>query len=175
MRRPGDFSETKESLRELYLAKVAARYRLYGNLNLVKVTYSYFIPFSRADAVTQSVRLNKPLLLAPKFTATNMSKYLQTNKLDNFEFQYLRKNKVYNKGRYSRCRQNYRTGVYMCMYLSVITILGLYYWFYKFSFNFTYLWWLFIAFCGSFFVPKIIKYRLYEPTTLINKFFDFFR
>jgi hypothetical protein len=63
----------------------------------------------------------------------------------------------------------------MCMYLSVVSIFGLYYWFYKFSFNFTYLWWLFIAFVGSFFLPKIIKYRLYEPTTIVTKIFDFFK
>ena len=114
-------------------------------------------------------------LIAPKYSSSSINKLVDANTLSNFEFQYLRKNKVYNKGRYSRCRQNYRTGVYMCMYLSVVSIFGLYYWFYKFSFNFTYLWWLFIAFLGSFFLPKIIKYRLYEPTTLINKIFDFLK
>jgi hypothetical protein len=62
----------------------------------------------------------------------------------------------------------------MCLYLSVISIFGLYYSFYKFAFKFTYLWWFFIAFVGSFILPKAIKYRLYEPTTLLKKFFDLY-
>ena len=115
-------------------------------------------------------RLN---IQSPKLSSSSIVKLLKIENVNLFEFQFLRKNKVYNKGRYSRCRQNYRTGVYMCMYLSVVSIFGLYYWFFKFSFNFTYLWWLFIAFIGSFFVPKIIKYRLYEPTTILTKCFDF--
>jgi hypothetical protein len=114
-------------------------------------------------------------LVAPKLSSSSIYKFINVADSNNMEFQFLRKNKVYNKGRYSRCRQNYRTGVYMCMYLSVVSIFGLYYWFYKFSFNFTYLWWLFICFIGSFFLPKIIKYRLYEPITLFNKFFDLFK
>lgn len=84
--------------------------------------------------------INKKLLISPKFSSSSIVKYVSEQQLNNFEFQFLRKNKVYNKGRYSRCRQNYRTGVYMCMYLSIVSIFGLYYWFYKFSFNFTYLW-----------------------------------
>jgi hypothetical protein len=60
------------------------------------------------------------------------------------------------------------------MYLSVASIFGLYYWFFKFNFNFSYLWWFFIGFFGSFLLPKIIKYRLYEPKTIINAFYNFY-
>lgn len=63
--------------------------------------------------------------LNPRYNSTSISKML--NLQTQFEFQFLRKNKIYNKGRYSRCRQNYRTGVYMCMYLSILSIFGLYY------------------------------------------------
>ena len=166
------FSENFETF---FIKKVAAKYYTYSNLGFINVTKSYFIPFAYQHKSNTGVFLNKPLLLSPRFASTNIGKYLQTKSLGNLEFQYLRKNKVYNKGRYSRCRQNYRTGVYLCMYLSIVCILGLYYWFYKFSFNFSYLWWLFIAFFASFFIPKIIKNRLYEPTTLFAKFFSFFR
>mgnify|MGYP007009402554 CR=1 FL=1 len=117
---------------------------------------------------------NRELLLEPNYSNTSINKYLNLNYIKNFNFQFLRKNRVYNKGRYSRTRQNYRTGVYMCMYLSVISILGLYYTFFGFVFNFSYLWWFFISFIASFLLPKIIKYRLYEPYTLFYKFFDFF-
>ena len=121
------------------------------------------------------VTLNKLFVSKPKYNSSSIGKYISSQKIDSLEFQFLRKNKVYNKGRYSRCRQNYRTGVYMCMYLSVISIFGLYFSFYKFSFNFTYLWWFFIFFLGSFIFPKVVKYRLYKPSTVLIKFFDFFR
>lgn len=121
------------------------------------------------------VNFNKKLLTTPKLGSSTTFKNINIFDFGSVEFQYLRKNKVYNKGRYSRCRQNYRTGVYICMYLSIISIFGLYYWFLKFSFNFTYLWWFFISFVGSFMFSKIVKYRLYNPITIINKTFDFFR
>jgi hypothetical protein len=75
-----------------------------------------------------------------KSTTSSIYKNISLFDINNVELQFLRKNKVYNKGRYSRCRQNYRTGVYLCMYLSIVSIFGLYYWFFKFSFNFSYLW-----------------------------------
>ncbi len=148
----------------------------YNSSGFLVLLDKFYLIKSRSDTFFKDfVQVNKPLLTAPKYSSSSINKYLSLDSTQNFEFQFLRKNKVYNKGRYSRCRQNYRTGVYMCMYLSVVSIFGLYYWFYKFSFNFTYLWWLFISFFASFFLPKVIKYRLYEPTTLISKFFGLFR
>jgi len=125
-------------------------------------------PFLKNNVITNS------FLVTPKFSSSSVNKYIDLNNLTQYQYQYLRKNKVYNKGRYSRNRQNYRTGVYMCLYLSVISIFGLYYSFYKFAFKFTYLWWFFIAFAGSFILPKAIKYRLYEPTMLLKRFFDLY-
>ena len=110
----------------------------------------------------------------PKNSTSSVYKNISLFDYTSSEFQFLRKNKVYNKGRYSRCRQNYRTGVYLCMYLSIVSIFGLYYWFFKFSFNFSYLWWFFIGFFSSFLLPKIIKYRLYEITTVVHVFYGFF-
>ncbi len=148
----------------------------YTKLGFIKTYGNYVILRTQVESFnTNLVTFTKSLLISPKYSSSSVNKYISLDNLNNFEFQFLRKNKVYNKGRYSRTRQNYRTGVYMCMYLSVVSIFGLYYWFYKFSFNFTYLWWFFIAFIASFFVPKIFKYRLYEPTTLLTKFFDLFR
>ena len=46
------------------------------------------------------------------FKPTNMLKYININSLTNININFLRKNKVFNKGRYSRNRQYYRTGVY---------------------------------------------------------------
>jgi hypothetical protein len=154
---------------------------IYASLGFINnKIYSYL---STSQFVAKVVKHNivdikqtyNSLLKKPKFNSSSIVKQLDTNQIKFFEFQFLRKNKIYNKGRYSRCRQNYRTGVYMCMYLSIVCIFGTYYWFFKFSFNFTYLWWLFIAFTSSFLLPKIIKYRLYEPLVISTKVFDFCR
>ncbi len=168
--------KTDENFNEYFLTEWKKKLSIYEKLNFIVLENSFNIVRCKSEKFVKTfVRINKPLLVAPKLSSSSLHKLFNLNSVTNLEFQYLRKNKVYNKGRYSRCRQNYRTGVYMCMYLSVVSIFGLYYWFYKFSFNFTYLWWLFIAFVGSFFLPKIIKYRLYEPTTIVTKIFDFFK
>ena len=56
---------------------------------------------------------------------------------------FLRKNKIFNKSRYSRNRQNYRTGVYMILWLNIIIIVSIYYIFYRFTFNFGFIWIIF--------------------------------
>ena len=148
----------------------------YNQLGFILLENSVYLVRCKSETFFKNyIFLKKTLLLSPKLQSSSVCKFFHQNQLYSLEFQFLRKNKVYNKGRYSRCRQNYRTGVYMCMYLSIISIFGLYYWFYRFSFNFTYLWWLFIISVGSFFLPKIIKYRLYEPITFLNKVVGFFK
>jgi hypothetical protein len=159
---------SEEYLKQRYYTTLI-KYRDLGLVFFKK--FSFYLnlkPFIKNRVVTNS------FLVTPRFSSSSTNKYIDLNNLTEYQFQYLRKNKVYNKGRYSRNRQNYRTGVYMCLYLSVISIFGLYYSFYKFAFKFTYLWWFFIAFVGSFILPKAIKYRLYEPTTLLKKFFDLY-
>ena len=47
-----------------------------------------------------------------RYSPTNVAKYLHNNYLASLNVLFLRKNKVFNKGRYSRNRQFYRTGVY---------------------------------------------------------------
>jgi hypothetical protein len=60
--------------------------------------------------------LNDKLRLANspsiEYTNTNISKYLKLSDLNSFDVLFLRKSKIFNKGRYSRNRQFYRTGVY---------------------------------------------------------------
>jgi hypothetical protein len=82
----------------------------------------------------------------------------------------LRKGKVFNKGRYSRNRQYYRTGVYWSIYVNIIAVVAIYFWFYRFTMNFGYMWWMLYIFMISFFVPKIIKYRFYNIITLVKSF-----
>jgi hypothetical protein len=47
-----------------------------------------------------------------KFSPSNFIKYINSLNLNKYNILYLRKAKVFNKGRYSRNRQYYRTGVY---------------------------------------------------------------
>lgn len=164
----------------LFLIRCRKKLKIYKKLKIVwcnsniPFIYNINLKFLKLKVVN-IIYPAESFLKIPKLTSSSVIKYVGIDQTDAFEFQFLRKNKVYNKGRYSRCRQNYRTGVYMCMYLSIVSIFGLYYWFFKFSFNFTYLWWLFITFIGSIFLPKMVKFRLYEPLTVLNMVFDFFK
>ena len=105
-----------------------------------------------------------------KFSPSNFFKYVDGFKLFNYNILFLRKNKVFNKGRYSRNRQYYRTGVYWCLYVNIIAVIGIYFWFYRFTMNFGYLWWLLYLFIMSFILPKTIKFRLYNVNVLFNNY-----
>lgn len=83
---------------------------------------------------------------------------------------FIRKQKLFNKGRYSRNRQNYRTGVYWCLWVNIIAVAGFYFWFYRFTMNLTYIWLLFFACLLSFFFSQILKNRMY---TFNDLFFEF--
>lgn len=85
-----------------------------------------------------------------KFKPSNLIKLYNFFSFNQININFLRKNKVFNKGRYSRNRQYYRTGVYWCLYINIIAVLGFYFWFYRLTLNFGYLWWLlyfFFFFC----------------------------
>lgn len=86
---------------------------------------------------------------------------------------YLRKNKNFNKGRYSRNRQNYRTGVYWCLYINIIALLGLNFIFYGFCVKFSALWFFFFLFLSSFFFSKVFKYKFLQKYSC-SVFYIFF-
>jgi len=99
-----------------------------------------------------------------------------------YECFFLRKTKSFNKGRYSRNRQVYRTGVYICFYVNVIAVCLLWFYFYKFKFKFTYYWWFFILLPFSFIYSRALKYDLFNPrnfyfhfSSYINWFLFFFK
>lgn len=96
-----------------------------------------------------------------------LMKFLKNSKLNDYVFFYLRKNRVFNKGRYSRNRQNFRTGVYWCLYINIVAVLGIYYFFYKFTINFGYLWWVFIIFINCFFFNKFFKLSIFSIYKLL--------
>lgn len=107
-----------------------------------------------------------------KYKPTDATQFLSDT---NVTVMFLRKNKIFNKGRYSRNRQLYRTGVYWCLWLNIINVFGLYYYFYRFVFNFGYFYIPLLILILSIFGSRLVKYRFYNPTTLINEFLIFFK
>lgn len=119
----------------------------------------------------------KPLIINSskflvRYSPTNVAKYLHSSYINRIDVLFLRKNKVFNKGRYSRNRQFYRTGVYWCIYINLIAIIGLYFWFYRFVINFGYLWWLLFISLFSFLLAKSFNYGLLTPSGLFNSIFS---
>ena len=142
--------------------------------NVYKNSYSnikkkFYLNFSEMGVIL-SEKLNNTINSnwIIKFSPSNFIKYINYLNTNTYNILYLRKAKVFNKGRYSRNRQYYRTGVYWCLYVNIIAVVGIYFWFYRFTMNFGYLWWLLFLFICSFIVPKAIKYRFYNPINLFN-------
>ena len=105
-----------------------------------------------------------------RFSDSSMNKYINSKELKKYTFFYLRKNRIFNKGRYSRNRQLYRTGVYWCLWLNIIMVYGLYFLFYRFSFNFGYIWWGILILAFSTIFSRIIKYNFYNFFYLYKEF-----
>lgn len=101
--------------------------------------------------------------------AANTFKLLFVHKVENnimhfskkkVNINFIRKQKCFNKGRYSRNRQLYRTGVYWCFYLNIAALLGLNFLFYKFTITFTYYWWAFFLSILFFIAPSFFRLKL---------------
>ncbi len=160
-------------------------FNIYKN-NLKKILYvyninynylnfkNYFLNFNKKNnsifSVSVSDQINKI-----KFNPTDFSKYNDIENIKYLNFFFLRKNRIFNKGRYSRNRQLYRTGVYWCLWLNIVIVYGLYFLFYKFTFNFGFLWWVFFILIYSFIFNKILKYKFYNFFFLLNEFFFFIK
>lgn len=105
-----------------------------------------------------------------KFSESSVTKNINSSNFKMYSFQYLRKNRIFNKGRYSRNRQLYRTGVYWCLWLNIIMVYGLYFMFYRFTFNFGFFWWGILIVCYSTIFSRIIKYNFFNLNYLYKEF-----
>lgn len=112
--------------------------------------------------------------LVIKFQPSDISKLISSALLNDLNINFLRKNKVFNKGRYSRNRQNYRTGVYWSIYVNIIAVVGLYFWFYRFNINFGYLWPLFFLFIFTVFWSRWFSLFFFKEGFLVSLYKDFF-
>jgi len=105
-----------------------------------------------------------------KFSESSISKYININSIKMYKFNYIRKNRIFNKSRYSRNRQLYRTGVYWCLWLNVLVVYGLFFVFYRFTFNFGYFWWGILILFYSTIFSRVLKYNFYNIYFLVNEF-----
>jgi hypothetical protein len=108
-------------------------------------------------------------LLPVRFSERSTNKFIDLLKVENYSIFFLRKNKIFNKGRYSRNRQTYRTGFYWSLWVNIFVIYGLHFAFYRFTFNFGYLWIPFIFFFGSFLFARILKYNFHNYNYIISE------
>lgn len=79
----------------------------------------------------------------------------------------LRKTKSFNKSRYSRNRQYYRTGVFLCLWANIIFLIGSYYTFFRLTFKFSY---LFIILLSTFSLVLFSYYSRNLSIGLIHSF-----
>ena len=84
--------------------------------NVNKFIFNFFnkknLFFFKKLNLNKNYFVNLKKYLPIRFSETSVNKYINLYNLSNFSFFYLRKNKIFNKSRYSRNRQLYRTGVY---------------------------------------------------------------
>ena len=138
----------------------------YINYNFVDLNLSFFKKINFNNNFFKNIYNNLPI----RFSNSSINKYINFYNLPNYNFFYLRKNKIFNKGRYSRNRQLYRTGVYWCLWLNIMIVYGLYFFFYRFTFNFGYLWFGLALLIFSTIFSKVLKYKFYNLFILINEF-----
>jgi hypothetical protein len=48
--------------------------------------------------------------------------------------------------------------VYWCLYINIIAVIGIYFWFYKITINYTYLWFIFYLFFLSFVISRLFNF-----------------
>lgn len=141
----------------------------FGSARLSRLLVSPFTPATYASINLNWLKGIKKRLYI-RFSDSSVSKYISFKTLDKYKIYYIRKNRIFNKGRYSRNRQLYRTGVYWCLWLNVIVVYGLYFFFYRFTFNFGYLWLGLAVLAFSFIFSRVCQSRFYNPTVLVSEF-----
>ena len=139
---------------------------IYVSNYYISLNSSFFKKINFNKSFFKNIYNNLPI----RFSNSSVNKYINFSNLTNYSFFYLRKNKIFNKSRYSRNRQLYRTGVYWCLWLNIMIVYGLYFFFYRFTFNFGYLWFGLAILIFSTIFSRILKYKFYNVYILFNEF-----
>jgi len=86
---------------------------------------------------------------------------------------FLRKNRVFNKGRYSRNRQTCKMAFYFALSIHCMGVTGLFMWYYNLLIKFTYMWYVFLVWISVGVISSIFRYRLYSTTLFYNNIYSF--
>jgi hypothetical protein len=106
-------TKTKNIYKKHYLSIFKKLNLNYKNLNSL---ISFLFDKSSLNIIKFNAKINaKKNKAVIKFNESSTNKFIELTKLSDYCFFYIRKNRIFNKGRYSRNRQTYRTGVYWCL------------------------------------------------------------
>lgn len=169
-------SDNKNYLNKIYLHYNNFFKKIYSHFskkynNLILLNFNFFK--KNNFKINPNWLKNLSYFYPVRFSETSVSKHIKLENLSNYVFFYIRKNRIFNKGRYSRNRQLYRTGVYWCLWLNIMLVYGLYFMFYRFTFNFGYFWWGLLIFAYSTIFSRVLKYNFFNIFSLKNEFFLF--
>ena len=86
---------------------------------------------------------------------------------------FIRKNRIFNKGRYSRNRQTCKMAFYLALAIHSIAVTGLFMWYYNLLIKFTYMWYVFIIWISIGIFSGFIRFRLYTINLFVNNIKNF--
>ena len=87
---------------------------------------------------------------------------------------FLRKSKLFNKGRYSRTRQIVRGAFFFSLMLNIAVIYGALFLYYLYTINFGNFWWLLWTLTSCFVIPSFLRQQPKKlPKLNINAFLKF--
>lgn len=138
----------------------------YKNIYLFRFAFNKFNKIKINSEWFSQLKLFYPV----RFSESSVTKNINYNNLNNFSFFFLRKTRIFNKSRYSRNRQLYRTGFYWCLWVNILLVYGLYFLFYRFTFNFGYLWWGVLLLAYSTIFSRAFKYNFHNIYYLYDEF-----
>lgn len=145
---------------------------IFFKIKFYRITQNFLIPFFQKNNFIKLMTVFWPVKFSFKDFFWTKSTIPVKTKLTGL---FLRKTKMFYKGRYARNRQTCRVIVFWTLSLNLLCIYGLYFYFYQFSYNFGYFWWglLFLYFNLTW--SNILKNSFYNPKNLVLEFIYFFR
>ena len=88
--------KTELNFNDYYLDMFKSKLQKYNSIGFLILFNSFYLVRSKFEnSLKNFVQINKQLLVSPKYSSSTINKYLSVDSLQNFEFQFLRKNKVF--------------------------------------------------------------------------------
>lgn len=113
------FRKQKKENFKKYTLFYKTKYKLYGFIHSIRINYCKALKklFNNDNKIVIFKKFKNyfKTLFFIKFKDSSNIKNISYKNLDKITVYFIRKNRIFNKGRYSRNRQLYRTGVYWCL------------------------------------------------------------